>query len=129
MFEDYILARRASLKLDLFQTELSRSPWFWLSVAASIVNVGVLMLGAALAHAVPSRWPYLVLVAALLAGALGKSLVTYRFVRSLGIDWSTLDLESPLARTLEILARDVESGPLGWNMVVLFGSFFLSLKP
>ena len=98
-------------------------------MAASGVNIGALVLEAALRHTLSTQWLYVVIVAVFLAGALTKSLVTYRFVRSLVIDWSTLGLDSPLARTLAILARDVESGPLEWNLLVLLASFFLTLKP
>jgi len=88
-----------------------------------------LVLEADLRHTLSTQWPYVVIVAVFLAGALSKSLVTHRFVQSLRIDWSTLGLDSPLARTLAILARDVESGPLEWNLLVLLASFFLTLKP
>lgn len=128
MFDRYLPRKAIQSNLELFQTELRESPWFWVATCFTVGNATMLLLEALLRHFVLGQWAYLGLVFLLLAGGLVRSLSTYRSVRSLGLDWSGVDPDSPLAHTLTIVARDIELVPLQLNFAVFIVVFFFTFK-
>jgi hypothetical protein len=118
-----ILQKRDS-QLELFQTDLRHSLWFWTATVVSAVNAGAFVVDLIALHVLRSRCVLLICVLLLLVLGLVGSLSAYRAVRSLEIDWSQLERDSALARALLIVARYIELIPFALNFVVFMLAFF-----
>ena len=103
-----ILQKRDS-QLELFQTDLRHSLWFWTATVVSAVNAGAFVVDLIALHVLRSRCVLLICVLLLLVLGLVGSLSAYRAVRSLEIDWSQLERDSviglPSARRVVLKDR------------------------
>jgi len=108
MNRNELFAQNPTPELELFQTDLSQSSWFWLAVILIIGDTAFLLVEALTRHFVTKRHVSLAFLVLLLAGELIRSVRTYRYIRSLKISWRDLEPDSVLVSSLAVVARSID---------------------